>query len=309
MGPRFPDETRSPGEDRSALFSDLYYSRGWARHLPVSAIEIMGALVVNGTSGRSAIENHLRRREEFEDGWQSSCWEELHQWTDEELAELREQFKDDPIANAVGDDEPDDAAGVMAADAARRERDLAKFDACSAALGLGPLRTMGDLFEFMVASQLLVSNEDDDPRYEINPAAPLPSEVLPLSNDERVTEDQMRWQELHEPTAQAIIELFRPDGDKPLDRLRTSMQRLARELDTDVESARAGALNLLAEGDFSATIDLERAEEHRVFELVVDWECFHKKRINLRFVGANDEDERSPSPGRPGSSVPACSSC
>jgi hypothetical protein len=48
---------------------------------------------------------------------------------------------------------------------------------------------------------------------------------------------------------------------------------------------RAGALDLLGEGDFGATIDLERAEEHCVFELVVDWECFHQKRINLRFVG------------------------
>ncbi len=57
----------------------------------------------------------------------------------------------DPITGAW-DDEPEDAAGVIAADAPRRERQLAEIDSYSAALGVAPVRTMVELFDFMTGS-------------------------------------------------------------------------------------------------------------------------------------------------------------
>ena len=286
MGTHFPDEVSSPAEARSALFSDVFFSRGWSQQLPTACIEIMGALVLaDEPPTRAQIEEHLRRREELKNGWDSPAWDELHQWTDEELRDLDEHFEGDPVFGNR-DDEPKDATGVIAEEAEHRAKHLAAMDGYSVALSVAPVRTMGDLLDFMVACGVLAEQgTPDETRYEINPAAPLPSEVLPLSNEERAAEDRRRWADLHEPTAQKIIELFHDDEDEPnAERRRTSLQRLAREIGTDVESARAGVLNLLQDGDFTATVDVERAAEHKVFELVVDWDRFHATRIQLRFA-------------------------
>lgn len=43
-------------------------------------------------------------------------------------------------------------------------------------------------------------------------------------------------------------------------------------------------LNLLADGDFTATINVENATPHQVFELVVDWDRFYQNRISLQFA-------------------------
>jgi hypothetical protein len=56
----------------------------------------------------------------------------------------------------------------------------------------------------------------------------------------------------HEGTAQAIIDLFDPHEDAPRSQLQTSLHRLSRMLDVDVESAREGVVNLLLDGDFTA---------------------------------------------------------
>jgi hypothetical protein len=58
----------------------------------------------------------------------------------------------------------------------------------------------------------------------------------------------------HEGTAQAIIDLFDPHGDAPRSQLQTSLHRLSRMLDVDVESAREGVVNLLLDGDFTASM-------------------------------------------------------
>jgi len=58
-----------------------------------------------------------------------------------------------------------------------------------------------------------------------------------------------------------------------------------------VESVRAGVLNLLNEGDFNTTINVEQAAPHQVFELVVDWELFAATRISLRLASGRDDDD------------------
>ncbi|MET8054834.1 MULTISPECIES: DUF6042 family protein [unclassified Streptosporangium] len=47
---------------------------------------------------------------------------------------------------------------------------------------------------------------DDDghePRYRINPAAPLPAEVLALTADERAEEDHLYWSDLYQEAEEA----------------------------------------------------------------------------------------------------------
>jgi hypothetical protein len=153
----------------------------------------------------------------------------------------------------------------MADEAAARDRHMTEMDRNSAALGVPPVRTMGDLLTFMVAAGVLIRSESDSVKtLRLNPSVPLPDEVLPLTAEERAREDEFRWGELHEPTAQEIIPLFDPDGSQH-DRLVTSLERLARQLDVPVESARARLLALIKSDDFT-----ERASVHQVFEIRVD---------------------------------------
>ncbi len=145
----------------------------------------------------------------------------------------------------------------------------------------------------MIACGVVIGRtEGEDVVYDLNPDVELPAEVLPLSDEDRAEEDSLRWQDVHEATAQSIIRLFDPDGEDRPERKRTSLTRLARELDSDFESVRAGVLNLLDVGDFTTTIDVEDAAPNQVFELVVDGERFAATRISLRSaVGGNDDPD------------------
>jgi hypothetical protein len=68
----------------------------------------------------------------------------------------------------------------------------------------------------------------------------------------------------------------------PAGRLRTSLQRLSRTLDIEVESAREGIASLLKVGDFTASIDIEPAAEHQMFELRVDRDRFYRSGSTVR---------------------------
>lgn len=117
---------------------------------------------------------------------------------------------------------------------------------------------MADVLQYMIACDVVIERtEGKDVVYDLNPDVELPAEVLPLSDEDRAKEDSLRWQDVHEATAQSIIWLFDPDGEDRLEGKRTSLTRLARELDSDFESVRAGVLNLLDEGDFTTSIDAD----------------------------------------------------
>ena len=189
------------------------------------------------------------------------------------------------------------AAEMMAEEAGLRQARVAETDRYAAALGVAPVRTLGELVDLMVAARVLLVDEGG--RYAINPAAPLPAEVLPLSAEEATTQDQMRWHDLHHATAQALIRLFDPDAQSR-DRLRTSLQKLARQVDAEVESVRAAVVTLLDEGDFTASLDVAIIREHQVFELAVDWDRFASTRISIRTASTGPaQNAGSEDPGAP----------
>jgi hypothetical protein len=155
---------------------------------------------------------------------------------------------------------------------------------------------MGDLLAFMLAAGVVFAVDDaGTERITINPAAPLPGEVLALSDETREREDRIRWESLHEPTAQRIIRQFRPDDEDRLTTIiTTSMQRLGRQLGVDIEGARAGIAVLLETGDFTASCDPETVAEHAVFEISVDWDLFAEKRISVQLQDRDTKDGHEP---------------
>lgn len=271
-------------EDSNPLmntFMTVYIEGGWGRHLPPSAILVLTPLAISSPLTLDELEAGLRRtNSEAAAGWRSPVWEPLTLWTDASLAESRAAHENTPLAATPED--PQTAAELMAEEAAHRAARITAMDAYSTALGVAPVRTLGDLLDFMVACGLVLRQEaGGDEYYSINASARLPTEVLQMSASDREEEERLRWHLLHEPTAQEIISLFQPDSDTPIDVMQTSLQRLARKLSADVESARAGLAVLLEGPDFTASVTAETAPEHQVFEIRVDWAVFQKTRISI----------------------------
>jgi hypothetical protein len=267
----------SAESDRELVFSRIYIDAGWQRHLPGTAIGVMHALVAGGTvTGREIGEYLDTLRPDAPGGLAAAAWEPLRPWTDAELAELAEACP----GGAHGGGRRT-AAEANEEDERERAEQVALLQTHATALGLPPVQTMGDLLEFMVACTLLTCTEDGPVRrYAFNPHAVLPGEVLPLSESKQAEEDALRWRFLHEPTAHAIIELFHPDSDYRPDAKQTSLRQLARELDIDIETARAGLATLLMDGEFTASHDPERTAEDECIEITVDWVKYHQTRLS-----------------------------
>jgi hypothetical protein len=180
---------------------------------------------------------------------------------------LRAEFEDTPFA--AGSDEPANAEEVMAEEARRRLEHMDDLDRWSLELEVSPVRTLRDVLEFMTAGSVL-TKAGDEAILQLNAGAPLPGNVLSLSDHDRRVDDDLRWQRLHEPAA-AAIDLFDPDGAAAA-ALRTSLQRLSRQIGIDAESVRAGILNLLQDGDFGRVSRYRARPGAPGLELMVDWE-------------------------------------
>lgn len=281
MSDRFPTDQDTEQEQAARLFSEVYFGRGWSRTLPPSAVVVLGVLINEGPLTRAQLDEQLRPAVAGGgQGLAGPAWEQLQEYTEEELADQRAHFAGTTF-EVDEQEEPRSAEEVTAEEAALRQEHLAEMDRYSAALGVAPVRTLGQLVDLMTACRVL--SVDGAGRYAINPATPLPGEVLPLSAEESALQDRLRWSDLHYGTAQAVIELFEPGGER-VDRIRTSLQKLARHVGADVESVRGAVVNLLEEGDFSASLEVTTAAEHRVFELSVDWERFARSRITIRLA-------------------------
>jgi hypothetical protein len=261
---------------RVAAFQAVYFHQGWSRHLPMSAIMLFFE-VVKAPRTRAELHDRLAA------GWGSQgldgpAFEPLKQWTEESLAELR-------AGPAFFDDDEDDdisAADVMAEEAEQRDQHIAQLDGYAVALGVAPVRTMGNVLDFMAACGVLtITGPGEDGLFNLNPHASLPSEALPIAPEQRRHEDRMRWAPLHAPTVQAITDMFDPDAEQPATVRRTNLERLAQELGTDTETVRAGLVCLLEQPDFTASADIERVREHQVFEITVDWDTFARTRITI----------------------------
>jgi len=265
-----------------AVLSDVLFGRAWNRVLPNSVIAILPPLLMDGPMTRDELDRTLREDPHSADGLNSSAWEPLHLWTDEELKDLDEQFADTPLAV----DEERTADQVIAEDAARREKALQQMERYFESFGLPIDHSIGGLVDLLVACRVLTLS---DGHLSVNEASPLPGEVLPLDPDEAATQDELRWRRLHERTAQAVIALFDVDG-QAIDVLHTSIAGLARTLELDPESIRTAVQQLIEEGDFKTTINVETAEEDVPFDLRVDWEQFSRTRVGIHFMHEPDED-------------------
>lgn len=267
-------------EERAAAATEILFGSGWMTMLPEGAISILQALVIDGPMTRDAIDARLRESARTPDGLAAFAWDPLTPYTDESLAELDDHF-DVPAGERT-----QTAAEVNAEEQAARATLLEQQDEFRASRGLPSDHTLGGALDLMLSCGVL-----DKRGEEIGLVAvpPLPSEMLPLTAEQRADEDAMRWERLHQDTAQGIIRLFRPDSDDPPDQMTTDLARLARDLDVDTESARAALATLVREGDFSTTVDVETLREHQTFVLAVDWAEFAARRIAIRHAEP-DED-------------------
>lgn len=264
------------------LMTDLCFGRMWMRVLPPGAIDIFGCLILHGPSTREEIDEHLKGQLGFNEGLTAFPWDELHQYTDEELASNR--HKSPETYEGV---EVQTAAEVIAEELADREQQLAENSSYLTALGLSPQPTMAGALDLLVACKVLVLDEDG--RHAMNPDAPLPGEVLPLSVEEAKLQDEARWERLYERLTYGIIALFNPEEQQVVE-LQVSLAGLAAQLDCDPESARQAIASLLGDPDFSSSLDVSTVGEDEPFELRVDWKAFNANRITIVHGSADDPE-------------------
>ncbi|WP_433426365.1 DUF6042 family protein (plasmid) [Microtetraspora malaysiensis] len=260
-------------------FGSVVFGQGWSRWMPASGVVLLGQFASTNaehplTFEELTAELSFASRLIEDRGWETEAWEPLEELTDERLAELRETWGDD--------DDDADAATVNAEEAANREQVKSRIDESARHLGVRQIRTYRDLFDYLVACQLILAHTDDSvTRYSLNLTPPLPGEVFPLTEEEAEEEDRIRWQHLHEGPAGTIIELFEPNGAQH-DEIVSSLEKLSKKTAMDAETVREAILHLIAQGDFSATLDISRIERYKVFKLRVDWEKFLNTRIHVR---------------------------
>ncbi|MEU8195226.1 DUF6042 family protein [Microbispora amethystogenes] len=258
-------------------FGEILFGQGWSRWMPHSATVLIGVLSLQErplTMDEIVAERGFDSPAVEDKGWDTEAWEPLELHTEESLAKLREDFPH-------GDDNKS-ADEINAEEAAAREQWRNRLDEVAQQLGVAPLVTMRDVLNYMVACRvLLASTEDGVTRYAVNPAPPLPTEVLAMTPEEIAKDDRIRWTHMYEEPSYRIIDLFEPDGAQH-ESLKTSLEKLARKIEKDPETARQAVLWLIEQGDFSANIDVATAEIHRVFQLHVDWDKFFASRISIR---------------------------
>ncbi len=259
--------------------TDILFGRGWSSTLPPAVVVLFGELASSGPITRTALDSMLRAENpDTPDGLDSSVWEPLELWTEEKLAELDEDFGEP--------DEPRTTDELNAQDKAQRELDQADFARYLASKNLPVSHTFGALVDLLVSCNVLSANEAGG--LFLNPQAPLPAEVLPLDAREAARQDKIRWERLHERAAQEIIRLFRTD-EQEVDHILVSLDQLAKELESDPEDVRSAVKVLTDEGDFSTSIDIERAHPQQSFVLHVDWDVFNRNRIHVSFAPPTSE--------------------
>jgi len=260
-----------------ALFNLVYVQSGWQRFLPSSAIAILSYLATQGPSSAEEIDQELRDNAYTAEGLTSEVWEPLLVHTDEELRQLVENSEGIPYGS---EGERRSAAVVNAEEQATRLREISELAVFSSHLSLATIRTLADLLDFMTAAQVTVLT---DGLYAINPAAPLPEEVLPLTEARREAEAQLRWGQLHQQMSQQIVALFKPEHPYSVNSLSTTITELAQTLRADPQSIREALVVLIEEGDFTITGDPLRAAADDALNVHVNWKAFYASRLPVRF--------------------------
>jgi len=125
---------------------------------------------------------------------------------------------------------------------------------------------------------------------------PLTSETLPVSAEFAEGQDRERWEELHEPSAQALIR-HAVDSLDGAERIETTLTRLGVDIGLDVSDVRFGLSNLandgfsLVDATSGAFQDPETVEEVRPIAVLIDWERFNGRRFGLRFGDPGSDDQ------------------
>jgi hypothetical protein len=230
-----------------------FLAKGWVRLLPSSAMQVIGAAAILEAEGRPG---SLEDAEPF--------------------------GRPGDLATSIWDHDPGDP--LLADEDFRswleeREALLARM---AAHVGIPAPVCVGNLAELMCRLGL-VQRDGIGPvsRWRVARPLPLPEDVVPLTNQERDAERRLRWLTQHDRDAQRLIRQFTDDR---LTTLTTSLQRLARRLDVEVDGARAAVLTLVEAGDFTADRDVEHIAPHKVFNLTVDWPAFDAYRLTVRLA-------------------------
>lgn len=241
--------------DRTCEFIRL----GWMRWTPRSSTDLFLAVAVLEEEGHSGApweqpEESLAMRAINEvGGLEGDPW-----------------YEDD-----LGDLPPDERI-----EAEQHERGFrARVERAARALGVGPITTNRDCFEFLLNLGVIEAAERDGLMfYRTAFPLPVPGERIPMTQQERAEEDALRWRDLQGRNAQEIIRLF---VERDLTTFVSTLGELGHELAMDPEDVRHAILTLVAEGDLSASQGIERLGADHQFELTVDWNSFDEERVCL----------------------------
>jgi hypothetical protein len=189
-------------------------------------------------------------------------------------------------------DEEDPDPEQIAMDAASQH----EFETTMARAGRPLPATVLELVDLMVDLGIFVrSNEDGVERWRSPQPLPLTAEALPVSPEFAARQDEHRWEELHEASAQTLIRHAIDALDCP-ERIDTTLTRLAVDVGLDVADVRFGLANLSGSG-FSLVDkatdtpqDPETVEEVRPITVSIDWERFNEQRFSIQFDPPEGED-------------------
>ena len=257
----------------------VLFPLGWFRWLPSSAILVEDFLHRFPGQTRNDVLGALRLRAEHQRGFIPD--------PEQDIEAFMAGLPPTPAWEA-----PAEVNGDLADEDAREEREhherrLAEYDELTSQLGLEPVRTDEDLLELMLRLGVLEERRADGAQTKLWLAEhpPLPTEVLPFTDEQRQEEDRVRWHSRYGQLSQRVLRLFVDGGTAELGRrvLASSLDRLAAAIHADPEDVRQAVLVLVDEGDFTTVregrlVDVERLHTHQRFDLVVDPDRFYQSR-------------------------------
>lgn len=285
IGPRRPAQAYDPAVTDSVepIRVPVLFQLGWYRWLPLSAMDFEEILHRFPDTDRQNVVRAQR------------VWSARRAGVELDRTVAPDVLGDSlPVAPAWPNPteptgEPDDEQAYQD-ELADRQRRINEYDEVTDRLGIPQVRTAEQVLDLMITLRLIevdTSHGNHALRLATNP--PLPTEVLPLSPEQRAEEDKGRWLSRYGRLAQRVLRLFVDDVSGDLSRvtLATSLDRLAAATDSDPEDLRHAVQVLVEEGDFSAQrqgarVDAERLVPHQRFDLVVDPDRFYADRISVQ---------------------------
>lgn len=267
------------------------FQLGWFRWLPSAAIDVDGLLHACPEEPREEAAQALALLHARRSGLEINSGDDPRSLAD--LQVLSATLPPAPAWHDPTDDidssSLDDPAEIHAERVEHAER-VAAYDVLLAKAGIEPAQTVDDVIGLMIRFGLITAVGDDE-RLSLASDPPLPTEVLPLSVEEKHREDLLRWRSRFGRLSQRVLKLFlNEEGDLARTRIPITVDRIASALQVESDSVRQAILVLVDEGDFAVerqgtAVDIERLAGHQRFDLLVDPEKFAERgsyRLNAR---------------------------